>query len=233
MAGHLLDSSTSGIQSFCEGKEERFGEGEGGLSSSNPYSSSPPMNSQTANMSSPNSPPDSDGWQKSIKVVHRCLSGVSNGDPSSDGGALPTAFGTLGPLGDSMELGFAEEASPQDMRMVDYGALSLKRGRSPSKPPNSTSCGISSLKVVSSPTDSTSTQVSLSAPCMAGDLGGKGSKDVEVPLLVKESSVPALESISLLVASTTKGVLCEDCKGEGRLVWSRKEVRREFYRGFC
>lgn len=64
---------------------------------------------------------------------------MSPRDLSKDGFASATVFGVLGPLGDSMDLGFAEEAGPRDLHMVDYGARSLKRCYSPSKMPKSSS----------------------------------------------------------------------------------------------
>lgn len=95
-------------------------------SSLDPYSSSPSWSSPTTTISSPNLPPNSDGWQKPSKVARHHLLEVV-GDPGK-GPILPSVFCALDPLGDSMEVGLGDEASPHDLQMVNYGAGSLKRG---------------------------------------------------------------------------------------------------------
>lgn len=77
-----------------------------------PYSSSPRQSSLSANTSSLSSSSDSNGWQKPSKVAHWSLSGSSTRDQSGNGGSFALAFGALVPLGDSMDLGFVEEAGP-------------------------------------------------------------------------------------------------------------------------
>lgn len=69
---------------------------------------------------------------------------------------------------------------------------------------------ISPTKVASSPTDSATAQVSPLAPCMVGDLRGKGSKGADVALLAKVPHVPVPESHSFPSSSTTKGASGED-----------------------
>lgn len=49
-------------------------------------------------------------------------------------GGPTTEFLALGLLDDQMELGFPDEVGPRDLHMADYGAGSLKQGRSPPKP---------------------------------------------------------------------------------------------------
>lgn len=79
-----------------------------------------------------------------------------------------------------MDLGPVEEANPKDQQMVEFDAVSLKRGRSPLVSPTSSPRGASPSLVISSLAGHStkilaSTKVCPLVPCMAGDLGGRGS----------------------------------------------------------
>lgn len=74
------------------------------VSSSDPPSSSPPLSSPTLFSSSPGSPPDSDGWQKSTKVARRHSPEAGSSDRSEGGGVPKGGGGIFGPLVDCMEL---------------------------------------------------------------------------------------------------------------------------------
>lgn len=80
-------------------------------------------------------------------ACHRSL-GASSGDLYGDGLPPVSGFGVLGSLDEFMDLGFAKEAGPRDLQMVDYGATLLKRGHSPPSSPSPNSCGISRSKMV-------------------------------------------------------------------------------------
>lgn len=103
-----------------------------------PNSSSPHLELSGLQPTLPGSPPNSKGWQKPSKVARQRLSGVWSGK-SKEGAFMPSgnsAFGALGPLGDVMDLGRSEEATPRDAVMSDPGVISLKKARSPPKLPH-------------------------------------------------------------------------------------------------
>lgn len=128
---------------------------------------------------------------------------MSLGDLSGDGFASTTRFGALGLLDDGMDLGFVEEAGPHDLLMIDYGAQSLKRVCNLLKMLKSSSCGISPTKAASTLANSATSQVSLVAPCMVGDLGSWGSKGATTTLLAKEPPVFMLVRPNPILASLT------------------------------
>lgn len=109
---------------------------------------------------------------KSTKVARHRSPGASSDDQSEDGASWAVGFGILGPLADCMDLGPVDDVGPKDRHMDDFGAVSLKRGRSPPVSPASLR-GVSPSTVVS-PRVSESVEVRFPIPCMAGDLGGKG-----------------------------------------------------------
>lgn len=81
----------------------------------------------------------------------------------------------LGHLGDYMDLGQVEEAGPWDRQIVEYGALSLKRARSPPASTSLSPCGVppslENLPVVLTSADSAIGKVCLLEPCMDGKRG--------------------------------------------------------------
>lgn len=93
--------------------------------------------------------------------------------------------------------------------MVENGIVSLKRGHSPPQSPKPSSDVTSPAPMASSLGDSASAQVSLSAPCLAGSLGGKGFKCGELANLKEVSLVPIPESIFLSTSSSSKRLLLE------------------------
>lgn len=84
-------------------------------------------------------------------MAHRRSSRVCLGELTRDGSASSSTFGVLDPLGDGMDLGFAEKPSPHDLVMFDPGVHSLKRGCSPLKMSKSSSTGLLPTKSASSP----------------------------------------------------------------------------------
>lgn len=129
----------------------------------------------------PNSPSDSDDWQKPTKMAHHRSPGACTGEPDGDAAMMGSGFAALGPLDEGMDLDLDEEPGLRDTFMADPTVLSLKRAQSPPKMPTSNSLRVSLTKVSSSSVVSTIDQVSSPSLCMAGDRVDRGRKGAALP----------------------------------------------------
>lgn len=177
MARHLSHQTTRITKVPLRGRKESEKGKKYGLDSSDPYASSPPL-SYPRN-TSPNSLPDSDGWQKLTKVARRWSPGTSSGDVAGEATVGGSGFSALGPLSDVMDLGLDKEQGPRDAIMVNPFVMTLKRARSHPKVLTPGSSTLPSSKASSSLARTAIIQVSPPNPCMVG-----GRVEGEIRLLL-------------------------------------------------